>query len=110
MNKPFPSSPGPLHQNKVKCSAFDMELNFHSVGNKAHLHKKDCPRGLILKVRAFATRKWPIDSFIFLERRRRLDEETFAKTTKTIVLGMGNVLIVDWFVPSFDPRNNCGTH
>ena len=24
--------------------------------------------------------------------------------------GWENVLIVDWFVPSFDPRNNCGTH
>ena len=24
--RPFPSSPGPLYQNEVKCSAFDMEL------------------------------------------------------------------------------------
>ena len=25
-NKPFPSSPGPLFQNEVKCSAFDIEI------------------------------------------------------------------------------------
>ena len=24
-NRPFPSSPGPLYQNEVKCSAFDTE-------------------------------------------------------------------------------------
>ena len=28
MNGPFPSSPGPLYQNEVKCSAFDMEMFF----------------------------------------------------------------------------------
>ena len=27
-NRSFPSSPGPLYQNEVKCSAFDMELFF----------------------------------------------------------------------------------
>ena len=27
-NRPFPSSPGPLYQNEVKCSAFDMEMIF----------------------------------------------------------------------------------
>ena len=26
--RPFPSSPGPLYQNEVKCSAFDMEKCF----------------------------------------------------------------------------------
>ena len=29
-NRPFPSSPGPLYQNEVKCSALDMEMIFHS--------------------------------------------------------------------------------
>jgi len=28
--------------------------------NNAHFHKKSCALGLILKVRAFGTRKWPI--------------------------------------------------
>ena len=38
INKPFPSSPGPLYQNEVtcKCSAFDMEMIFHSQANKTH--------------------------------------------------------------------------
>ena len=39
-NKPFPSSPGSLYQNEVKCSAFDMEMIFHSHPNKIHFHKK----------------------------------------------------------------------
>ena len=33
---------------------------FHSHANKTHLHKKGCALGLILKVRVFGTRKWPI--------------------------------------------------
>ena len=60
LNMPFPSSPTPLYQNEVKCTAFDMEMIFHSYANKTHFHKKDCPLGLILKVRVFGTRKWPI--------------------------------------------------
>ena len=56
----FPSSPGPLYQNEVKCSAFDIEIIFHSHANKTHFHKKGCALGLILKVTVFGTRKWPI--------------------------------------------------
>ena len=41
-NRPFPSSPGPLYQNEVKCSAFDMEIIFHSHASKSHFHKKGC--------------------------------------------------------------------
>ena len=37
---PFPSSPGPLYQNKVKSSAFDMQMIFHSHANKTHFRKK----------------------------------------------------------------------
>ena len=60
MARPFPSSPGPLYQNEVKRSAFDMEMIFHSYTNKTHFHKKGCALGLILKVRVFETRKWLI--------------------------------------------------
>ena len=59
-NMSFPSSPGPLYQNEVKCSAFDMEMIFHSHANKTHFHKKGCALSLILKVRVFGARKWPI--------------------------------------------------
>jgi len=62
-NKPLPSSPGPLYQNEVKCSAFDIEIIFHSHANITHFHKKGCALGLILKVRVFGTRKWPIRQF-----------------------------------------------
>ena len=61
LNRPFPSSPGPLYQNEVKCSAFDMEIIFHSHANKIHFHKKGCALGLILNMRVFGTWKWPIN-------------------------------------------------
>ena len=50
----------PLNQNEVKCSAFDMEMIFHSHANKTHFHEKGGALGLILKVRGFGTRKWPV--------------------------------------------------
>ena len=64
--RPFPSFPGPLYQNEVKCSAFDMEMIFHSHANKTHFHKKGCALGLILKVRVFGIRKWPIGGSYFV--------------------------------------------
>ena len=51
----------PLYQNEVMCSAFDMEIIFYSHASKTHFHKKGCALGLILKVRVFGTRKWPIE-------------------------------------------------
>ena len=62
-NKPLPSFPRPLYENEFKCSAFDMEMIFHSHANNTHFHKKGCALGLILKVRVFGTRKWPIRQF-----------------------------------------------
>ena len=60
MNRPFPSSSEPLYQNEVKSSAFAMETIFHSYANKTHFLKKGCALVLILKVRVFGTRKWPM--------------------------------------------------
>ena len=37
-----------------------MEITFHSHANKTHFHNKVCAPSLILKVRVFGTRKWPI--------------------------------------------------
>ena len=37
-----------------------MEIIFHSHANKTHFHKKGCAPSLILKVKVFGTRKWPI--------------------------------------------------
>ena len=66
VNRPFPSSPGPLFQNEGGCSAFDMEIIFHSHANKTHFHKKGCAPSLTLKVRVFGTRKWPIRCWLLL--------------------------------------------
>ena len=66
-NRPFPSSPGPLFQNEGRCSAFDMEIIFHSHVNKTHFHKKGCALGLVLKVRVFGTRRWPIEKSSFIQ-------------------------------------------
>ena len=41
------SSHGPLYQNEVKFSAFDMEMIFHFHTNKTHFHKKGCALGVI---------------------------------------------------------------
>ena len=57
INRPFQSSPGPLFQNERRCSAFDMEVIFHSRASKTRFHKKGCAPSLILKVRVFGTRK-----------------------------------------------------
>ena len=56
-SRPFLSSPGPLYQNEVKCSAFDLKMIFHSHANKTHFHKKSCALGFILKVRVLGTLK-----------------------------------------------------
>ena len=32
-NRPIPNSRGPLYQNEVKCSAFQVEMIFHSHAN-----------------------------------------------------------------------------
>ena len=61
LNRSFPSSPRPLFQNEGRCSALNTEIVFHSHANKTHFHKKGCAPNLILKVRVFGTRKWPID-------------------------------------------------
>ena len=42
LNRPFPSSSGPLYQNEFKCSAFDREMISHSRANMIHFHKKGC--------------------------------------------------------------------
>ena len=41
-----------------------MKMIFHSHANKTHFHKKGCAFGLILKVRVFGTRKWPIAAML----------------------------------------------
>ena len=54
----------PLYQNEFKCSTFDMEMIFHSQANESHFYKKGCALGLILIVRVFGTRKWPVAGLV----------------------------------------------
>ena len=60
MKQAISEFPKPLFQNEGRCSAFDMEIIFHSHANKTHFHKKGCAPSLILKVTVSGTRKWPI--------------------------------------------------
>ena len=46
-----------------------MEIIVHSHANKTHFHKKSCAPSLILKVRVFGTRKWPIAAPDFFLRK-----------------------------------------
>ena len=50
---PFPSSPGLLYRNEVKCLAFDVEMVFHAHAIKSHFHKEGCTLRLILKSGCF---------------------------------------------------------
>ena len=76
-NRPFPSSPGPLYQNEVKCSAFDMEMIFHSHANKTHFHTKGSALGLFLKVRVYGTQKWPIMLDKVWKKKHKMILKTF---------------------------------
>ena len=64
LNRPFPSSPGSLFQKKGRCSAFDMEIIFHSHANETHFHKKGCAPSLILIDASVLLENIPLVKFI----------------------------------------------
>ena len=49
-----------LFQSETKCEAFVKKMIFYSHADKIHFHQKVFALGLVLKVRVFGTRKWPI--------------------------------------------------
>ena len=59
-NGPFPSSKQSHFQSEAKCESIDVKMIFHSHANKTHFHNKGFALSLVLKVRFFGTRKWPI--------------------------------------------------
>ena len=59
-NRLFPSSKKSHFQSEVKWEAIDMKMIFNCHGNKTHFHNKGFALSLVLKVRFFGTRKWPI--------------------------------------------------
>ena len=91
-----PSSPGPLFQNEGRCSAFDMEIIFHSQANKTHFHKKVCAPSLILKVRVFGTRNWPIRNEIsYLICRKNCSNDCISQVRNCFTCtNVGHVFIV----------------
>ena len=60
INRPFPSSKKSHFQSEAKCEAIDMKMIFNYDANKTHFHNKGFALSLVLKVRFFGTRKWPI--------------------------------------------------
>ena len=86
-NRPFPSSPGPLYQNDVKCSAFDVLMIFHSHASKTHFHKKGS---------ALGTRKWSILQMLQTTSHKKIScrgrAETALRNVPTSVLHMQNLL------------------
>ena len=60
-NRPFPSSKKFHFQNEAKCETFVVEMSFNYDANKTHFHNKGFALSLVLKVKLFGTRKWPID-------------------------------------------------
>ena len=59
-NRPFPSSKKSHFQNEAKCEAIDMKMISYSHANKTHFQNTGFALSLVLKVRCFGTRKWPI--------------------------------------------------
>ena len=60
INRPFPSSKQSHFQSEAKCEAIDMKMIFNYDANKIYFHNKGFALSLVLKVRFFGTRKWPI--------------------------------------------------
>ena len=60
VNRPFPSSKKPHFQNEAKCETFVVKMSFICIIIENHFHINGFALGLVLKVRFFGTRKWPI--------------------------------------------------
>ena len=61
-NRPFPSCKKSHFQNEAKCEAIHMKMISYSHANKTHFHNTGFALSLVLKVRCFGTRQWPIVS------------------------------------------------
>ena len=62
-NRPLPSSKKFHFQNEAKCETFVVEMSFNYDANKTHFHNKGFALSLVLKVKLFGPRKWPIVGF-----------------------------------------------
>ena len=101
-NRPFSSSSGTLYQNEVKCSAFDMQMIFHSHANKPHFHKNGCVLGLVLKVRVYELGTGLLPSMCsahlhITELKKNWPQKSW-KTEKTL---QNLHYIKSWIMPSY---------
>ena len=60
VNRPFPSSKKFHFQNEAKCETFVVEMSFICIIIKNYFHINGFALSLVLKVKLFGTRKWPI--------------------------------------------------
>ena len=58
--RPFPSSKKSHFQNEAKCETFVVKMSFICIIIENHFHINGFALSLVLKVRFFGTRKWPI--------------------------------------------------
>ena len=59
-DRPFPSSKKSHFQNEAKCETFVVKMSFICIIIENHFHINGFALSLVLKVRFFGTRKWPI--------------------------------------------------
>ena len=59
-NRPFPSSKKSHFQNEAKCETFVVKMTFICIIIENHFHINGFALSLVMKVRFFGTRKWPI--------------------------------------------------
>ena len=57
----FRVAPKPLFQSEAMCEAIDMKMTRYSHANETLFTRKVLFFNLVLKMRVFGTRKWPID-------------------------------------------------
>ena len=60
-NRPFPSSKKSHFQNEAKCETFVVKMSFICIIIEHRFHINGFALSLVLKVRIFGTRKWPIE-------------------------------------------------
>ena len=66
-NSSFPSSKKSHFQSETKCEAIVMEMIFNYDAKKTHFHNKGFALTVVLKVRVFGTRKWPIPQVLVVQ-------------------------------------------
>ena len=73
----------PLFQSKTNCEATDMKMNFNSHAKKTRFHRKGFALSLVLKVRVFGSRKWPVGHLRYIKIHH--DSVSKNKLNETII-------------------------